>query len=603
MGRDTVVDRLVRNARSMGSTPALYSRRGGRWVAIDWKTYLQRCREFAGALLAEGYQPGDAVAIIGNNTPEWVIADVGAMLARGVATGIYQTNTPEQAAYIAAHCEAKVVVVEDRAQWAKIDAQRSKLPRLRKIVMMNEHTSVNDPLAIPFDAFLASGRAHLPAVDARFAEIQEADLATLIYTSGTTGPPKGAMLSHANLAITARDAVAIAGTGRDDCVVSYLPLSHIAEQLITIHAGLTAGYPVWFADSLDRVRDTMLAARPTVFMGVPRVWEKFKAALEAKLAEATGAKGAIVRWSRDVGLRANRHRLEHGEPTGLLAVQERIADRLFFSKLKAGLGLDRLRLAATGAAPISAEVLEFFLSCGIVVREGYGQTEGTATATFNRPDVGKTRIGTVGLPCPGTDVKIASDGEILVRGPGVFLGYFKEPEATAATVIDGWLYTGDIGEFDRDGFLRITDRKKDLIITSGGKNVAPQNLEKLLRDIPGISQAVVVGDRRKYLSALLTLDAERLKTLAPQRGWPTSVAEVARHAAFDAYVREQIEAVNAKVARYESIRKFVILASDFTQESGELTPTQKVKRKVVLERYAREVESMYVEGAAESAAG
>ncbi len=575
--------------------PALYSRRDGRWVSIDWKTYAQRCREFAGALLGEGYEARDAVAIIGNNSPEWVIADVGAMLARGVATGIYQTSTPEQAAYIARHCEAKVIVLDDKKQWAKIDAQRASLPHLRKLVMIREAESVNDPMVVSFESFVASGRSRLADVDARFREVQDDDLATLIYTSGTTGPPKGAMLSHRNLAVTASDAVQIAGTGHDDCVVSYLPLSHIAEQMFTIHVSLTAGYPVWFAESLEKVRDALLAARPTVFMGVPRVWEKFKAALETKLAEATGAKGAIVKWSRGVGLRSNRERVERGEPRGVLSVQDRVADKLFFSKLKAGLGLDRLRVAVTGAAPISREVLEFFMSCGIIIREVYGQTEGTGAATFNQPGAGQTKIGSVGKKLPGLEVKIAPDGEILVKGPAVFLGYFKEPEATAATVIDGWLHSGDIGEFDSDGFLRITDRKKDLIITSGGKNVAPQNIEKMLRDIEGVSQAVAIGDARKYLVALITIDSERCKPLCASRGWPSAPSELARHAEFNAHIRREIDRVNAQLARYESIKKFVILANDFTLETGELTPTQKVKRKVVFERYSADIESMYSE--------
>ncbi|MEI8256709.1 MAG: AMP-binding protein, partial [Deltaproteobacteria bacterium] len=318
MTRDTVVDRLMQHAATQPHTPALYSRRDGRWVSIDWSTYVERCREFAGALLAEGYEPGQAVAIVGNNCPEWVIADVGAMLARSVATGIYQTNTAEQVAYVAAHCEARVIVLEDRKQWAKIDAEREKLPRVQRIVMVREHELVDDPKVVSFEAFLASGRGQLAAVDRRFAEIQDEDLATLIYTSGTTGPPKGAMLSHRNLAFMASAAVQIANTDPSDCVVSYLPLSHIAEQIFSIHLALTVGYPVWFAESLEKLREALVAARPTIFMGVPRVWEKFRAALETRLGEATGVKGAIVKWSRSVLQRANQERVDHGEPTGLL---------------------------------------------------------------------------------------------------------------------------------------------------------------------------------------------------------------------------------------------------------------------------------------------
>ncbi len=595
MQRDTVVDRLIRHAANQPHTPALYSRRDGQWTSIDWSAYVERCREFAGALLAEGYEPGQAVAIVGNNSPEWVIADVGAMLARGVATGIYQTNTPEQVAYVAAHCEARVLVLEDRKQWLKIDAERAKLPLVKRIVMIREHDKVDDPRVVSFDAFLESGRGRSDAVDTRFKEIQDDDLATLIYTSGTTGPPKGAMLSHRNLAVMSAAAVGVASAGPSDCVVSYLPLSHIAEQLFTIHVALTAGYPVWFAESLEKLRETLVAARPTLFLGVPRVWEKFRVALETKLAEATGLKAAIVKWSRGVLRRSNQQRVDRGEPTGLLGIQDRIAQKLFASKLRAQLGLDRLRVGVTGAAPISRDVLEFFLGCGIIIREVYGQTEGAGAATFNRPAPGQTRIGTVGLPIPGFDVKIAPDGEILVHGPAVFLGYFREPEATAATIVDGWLHSGDIGEFDADGFLRITDRKKDLIITSGGKNVAPQNIEKLLRDIDGISQAVVIGDRRKYLTALLTIDPDQARRLAASRGWPEATSELSQHPGFEAYVRERVEQVNTQLARYESIKKFVLLPQDFSQETGEMTPTQKVKRKVVMEKFRAQIEGMYAD--------
>ena len=321
--------------------------------------------------------------------------------------------------------------------------------------------------------------------------------------------------------------------------------------MFSIHLPATYGFPIWFAGSVERLKDTMIDARPTVFLAVPRVWEKFKAALEGKLGEATGLKAKIVGWARGVGLSAGPDVLQKGAASGFLGLQYGLADKLFFSKLTAQLGLDRLKLAVTGAAPIGRDVLDFFLSCGIIIHEVYGQSEDAGPTTFNQPIPGRRKLGTVGLPFPGVDVKIAEDGEICVKGPNVFRGYFKNPEATAEALIDGWLHSGDIGEFDQDGFLRITDRKKDLIITAGGKNVAPQNSEKLLRSISGIGHAVVVGDRRKFLSALLTIDPESAPGLAEKNGWPADANELIQHDGFRAHVQQGVDAANQELARYE----------------------------------------------------
>lgn len=596
-GRDTIVDRMLHNAAARGSKPAIWHRNEGTWHALTWQGYTQRARAFAGALLARGYQPGWGVAILANNRVEWFIADVGALFARAVPTGVYPTLTGDQAAYVIDHCEARVVVVEDKEQWAKVDAERGRLPHLQTIVVMTGAGTIDDPTAIGFAEFLASGSGHTAAVDARIAEIDPTDLATLIYTSGTTGHPKGVMLSHDNLAFTARNAVEmLGGVSEEDCLVSYLPLSHIAEQMLSLHLSITAGYPIWVAERLELLKETLLAARPTFFLGVPRVWEKFKAALESQLGAATGAKGAIVRWSRGVGAKAAPTLLEKGPPTGLLGLQYAAADKLFFSKLKARLGMDRLKLPVSGAAPIGKDVLDFFASIGLLIHEVYGQSEDSGPTTFNQPFPGKRRLGTVGLPLPGTEVRLAEDGEILVRGRHVFMGYLKNPEATAEALVDGWLHSGDVGERDREGFLRITDRKKDLLITAGGKNVAPQNLEKLLKAIPGIGQAVVLGDKRKYLAALLTLDAEAAPALAAERGWPTDPATLARHPAFVAHVEAGLNTANGGLARYEQIKKWALLPVDFSVEGGELTPTQKVRRKVVNEKYAARIAELYPEG-------
>lgn len=596
MSRDTIPDRVRHHARTRADRPAFYFQdQGGAWRPTSWGEYGERAMDFAGALLALGYGVGQGVAIVSNNRPEWIIAATGAMIARAVPAGIYPTLTPDQVAYVARHCEAKVVVVEDATQWAKLEAERANLPSLERVVMIVGADAVKDARVIGFEAFLAGGRAHREAAEARFSELQDEDLGTLIYTSGTTGPPKGVMLSHASLAWTSATARQVVGADPDvDCMVSYLPLSHIAEQMFSVHLPATAGYPIWITDRFDKLKDTLVAARPTLFMGVPRVWEKFGAALEKKLSEATGLKAAIIAWARRVGTRAADDVVRHGAPSGLLGLQYRLAEKLFYGKLREQLGLDRLRVAVTGAAPIGKDVLAFFQSLGILIHEVYGQSEDCGPTTFNQPRPGKRKPGTVGLPFPGVDVRIADDGEILVRGPNVFAGYYKEPEATAEALSpDGWLHSGDIGDFDAEGFLRITDRKKDLIITAGGKNVAPQNIEKLLKGIAGVGQAVVLGDQRKYLTALLTIDAEAGPAVAQQRGWPTEPAALAEHPEFQAHVQRGVDTANAELARYEQIKRWRLLPVDFSVEGGELTPTQKVKRKVVAQRYANEINGLY----------
>ena len=594
MSRDLLPDRVAAHARVRGSKPAIYHRVGGAWTAITWAGYAEQARGFAGALIGAGCEAGGAVAIMAGNHAEWLIAAVGAWFARCVPTGVYPTLTAEQAAYVVHHCEARVAVVEGPTEYARLAEQREHLPYLQRIVLMTG--AVDDPSTVAFADFVAEGQAHQAAVDARLADLAPDDLASLIYTSGTTGPPKGVMLDHGNLAFVGQGAVSLMPDVSDrDRTVSYLPLSHIAEQAFSLLGPCAAGYSVWMCPRIEDLKEVLLAARPTFFLAVPRVWEKFKNALEARLAAATGVKGAIAGWAMKVGAETGTHLVERGEPTGLAGLKLRVARALFQQKLAGALGLDQLRLAVSGAAPIGKDVLDFFLACGVVIHEVYGQSEDTGPTTFNQPWPGKRRVGTVGLPFPGVEVKIASDGEILVRGPNVFRGYFKNPEATAEALVDGWLHSGDIGAFDEQGFLRITDRKKDLIITAGGKNVAPQNIEKRLKGIAGVSQAVVIGDRRKYLVALLTVDAEGGPALAKERGWPTDPLALATHTGFRAHVEAEIGRANGELARYETIKDFHLIGRDFSIEGGELTPTQKVKRRVVNERFAAEIEALYPE--------
>ncbi len=601
---ETIVDRFLQNARQRPEAPALYDKVGDDWESITWSEYEEMCRAFAGGLIASGYEPGDKLSISGYNCPEWVVADIGGMMARGVPLGIYQTNSPSEFAYIANHSESKIAVLEDREQWKKVDKKREELEHLERVVMMNgaEELAAEDDLVVSFEAFLEEGRDHLDEVDERIEAIEMPDVGTMVYTSGTTGDPKGVMLTHRNLAFTADVAKQVVG-GRepDDCMVSYLPLSHIAEQMFTIHLACTFGYPIWFAESLDKVRDAIAVARPTIFFGVPRVWEKLKAALEGRLEEISGIRKWLINWARKIGVKAGYQQIEHGEPQGWTGLMYKLADRLVFTNLKKKIGLDRLRIPVSAAAPIGKDVLEFFLSFDMVIREVYGQSEDCGPTTVNFPQPGHTKLGTVGLPLPGIDIKVVdphdefgeNEGEILVKGPNVFKGYFKDPEETDKTLEDGWLHSGDIGQFDEDGFLTITGRKKEIIITAGGKNVAPQKIQQALKSIDGISQAVVIGDRRKFLSALLTLDPDRLPALADKHGWPDDPEVLVEHDEFQAYLDDEVATANEEFARVEQIKKFTVLPEDFTQESGELTPSQKVKRRVVEDKFAEEIDAMY----------
>lgn len=584
MTRDTIPHRVLRVAAERPSAIAYQAKVDGRWQPTTWRTYVEQIRSAARAMIALGLPEGGKVSILGFNRPEWVIFDHAAMMAGGCPAGIYTTCSPEEVQYIIHHSESLLVLVENAEQLAKVKAKRAELPLLRWIVTMKGIEATGDDV-LSWDAFLAKGSAVSESeLDQRIDAIEQADLATLIYTSGTTGPPKGVMLSHGNLAWTAQTLLDVGGRRVDDVSLSYLPLSHIAEQMCTIHMPATSGSTVYFAESLEKVPENLKDARPTVFFGVPRIWEKFHAALAGKLAEAKGAKKHLVGWARKVCTEVNRRRFR-GEPLPkALELQYRLADRLVISKIKQALGFDRVQELFSGAAPIAPDVLEFFASLDLPIKEIYGQSEDCGPTSCNLP--GRTKLGSVGPPLPGVEVKIAEDGEILVRGPNVFLGYYKEPEATAEALEDGFLRSGDLGAFDAEGFLTITGRKKEIIITAGGKNIAPKNIEAMIKQSPLVGEAVVIGDRRKYLTALITLDEAAARKLLPS-GDLTKAPEIR------STIQARIDEVNQQLARVEQIKKFVILPAAFSVDSGELTPTLKIKRKVVAQKYAIEIESMY----------
>jgi long-chain acyl-CoA synthetase len=591
--RDAIPHRLLDQAASKPSAIAYRAKQGGRWEPTTWRTFAQQVRTAARALITLGFPRGGKVAILGFNRPEWVILDHAAMMAAGAPAGIYTTCSPDEVQYIVHHSEARVVLVEDAAQLAKVVARRDQLPLLRWIVVMRGAAAPGGDV-LTWDDFNARAEATPETeLDARIAAIEPSDLATLIYTSGTTGPPKGVMLSHDNLAWTSRLLIDVGeGPGGDgDFALSYLPLSHIAEQMGTIHMPATSGATVYFAESLDKLPDNLKEARPTVFFGVPRIWEKLHAGLAAKLGEVTGARRRLIDWTRRVCTQVHAHR-DRGAPVPrLLQAQYRLADRLVLGKLKAAIGFDRARVLSSGAAPIAPDVLAFFSSIDLPIREIYGQSEDSGPTSYNL--AGRTRIGSVGPPLPGLEVKIAEDGEILVRGRNVFLGYYKEPAATAEALKDGWLCSGDLGVIDRDGYLTITGRKKEIIITAGGKNIAPKNIEAAIKQSPLIGEVVVIGDRRKYLVALITLDEVFANKLAPAISDP---AQLAASSEVRAAIQNQIDQVNETLARVEQIKKFTVLARPFATATGELTPTLKIKRKVIAQIYEREIDAMYPGG-------
>jgi long-chain acyl-CoA synthetase len=588
---DTIPARLVARAKQTPNAPAYYERSpDGLWKGSSWGDYAGQVEQAGRALMALGVEPGQAVAILGFNRAEWVVFDVAAMSVGAAPAGIYTTCSPTEVRYIVEHAEAPVVLVENEHQWDKVRQERQNLPNLRHVVTMRGTPAIDDELVLSWDEFLAKAENVSPDdFHARIEGLEPTQCATMIYTSGTTGPPKAVMLSQRNLVWTADIANQIAKIGPEDSSLSYLPLSHIAEQMFTIHIPIVTGGQIYYAESIDRLRDNLSEVRPTVFFGVPRIWEKFHDGIAAKLQEATGVKAKLASWALDVGRRVTAVRSEGKEPTGLLAMQYELARRLVFDKVKAAVGLDRARICVSGAAPVAKEVLEFLGSLDLIILEVYGQSEDSGPTTFNRPD--RFRLGTVGPPLPGVEVETRDDGEVCVRGPNVFLGYFKDPAATTEALIDGWLHSGDLGEFDDDGFLRITGRKKDLIITAGGKNIAPKNIEQALKNHPLINEAVVVGDRRKYLSALLTLDGDGLAAWARERGLDVDAARKGEE--LQKELQRAVDEVNLHLARVEQVKRFTVLPRDLTIDAGELTPTLKVKRNVVMEHFSDEIERLY----------
>jgi long-chain acyl-CoA synthetase len=560
--RTRTVPALWRRGASAGRDwPAYLVEHGDHWHQVSWAEAAKRVDELANGLLALGIRKGDAFAIVGNTTLEWSLFDFALASVGAVAAPVYMNSSARDARFVVEHSEAVGALVED-------DVQRTKLEgvELRHLITYED-----------LDDLAARGRAfaleHPGALVEAIAAIHEDDLFTYIYTSGTTGPPKACMITHRNYyemiaVVDELDDFIVPG----DVMLLYLPLAHNFGRLMHLagpYCGMTIAH---LADPL-RTADALRAVRPTVFPSVPRVFEKVHGAVVQGLHESRGAKRRIGEWALRVGYAVSALR-QAGKPVPAgLALRHRLADRLVYSKVKTRLG-GRLRAGISGGAPLAKEIAEFFHAIDILILEGYGLTECTSAATVNRPD--RYRFGTVGPALPGCELKLDEDGELLIRSETVFAGYFKDPEATRAVLEDdGWLRSGDVAAIDEDGFVTITDRKKDIIVTAGGKNVSPQNIENLLKLSPVVSQALVVGDRRPYVAALITLDA------------------AADPEAAEARVQEAVDAANAELSRYEQVKRFRILPRDFSADEGEITPTLKLKRRVVEEHFAAEIDELY----------
>ena len=583
----TLADLLPRSAEMYGDAPAVRYKDGDGWVGRSFAEVQEIVRPLALGLAELGVAKGDRVSILGNTRPEWTYYDFAALSIGAVVVPIYQTNSPEECRYVIDNSDAKVVVVEDAEQLAKIREVRGQLPQLEHVVLMIG--SADD--AISTEQLSARGAgADQASWQRRYEEVTPTDVCTFIYTSGTTGPPKGCIITHGNykaMLDMVNETSVIEG---EDVTYLYLPLAHsfaLLIQLSSFDLGATLAY--WERDPL-KILPNLAELKPTYFPSVPRIFEKIYTAATSGMEKEGGLKKAIFDWSIKTGEKMREVERSGRKPGFLLQRSYAFADKKVLSKIR-GLFGGELRLAVSGAAPINPDILRFFDAAGVLVLEGWGMTETSTAATISSPD--DFKVGTIGKPFPGCEVKIADDGEILVKGPNVFQGYHKNPEATRETIVDGWLHTGDIGEIDSEGFIKITGRKKDIIITAGGKNITPANLEAEIKQQPLVSQCVVVGDRRPYLVALVTLDPEEAVKYAQEHGLPEDPAELAKNADVIAAIEAHVDKINQNFARVEQVKKIAILPHDLSQETGELTPTLKVKRAVVASKHEDAIEQLY----------
>ncbi len=583
--------------RQNAALALLLRKEHGSWRAYTGQHFWDAVRKVALGLIALDVKKGDKVAVLSHTRMEWVTADLGILHAGAVTVGIYPQLTAEEVRYQLEHSEAKIVFVENKEQLEKVLSIKDKLPGLKNAILIDLEPELHDyQFTIPFDDLEMRGltydKFHEGAFDATWQALSKDDLATIIYTSGTTGPPKGALLTHGNITfVIASVTSAIPSRGQEDFGVVFLPMAH-ALQRIGNYVAIYNGVRGAFAESVDKLLDSFRELRPTLQVSVPRIWEKLYSKIQAGLESAPWHRRASFAWAIKAGRASAPYRKRNEPLPALIGFRWNMARKFFRSFVWPRLGFERVRFLTSGGAPIGLELLEFFYAMDMLILEGWGLTETAAPATFNRPE--DFKFGTVGKPIPGVEVRVAPDGELIVRGPGVFKGYFKDEEATKAAFDEqGFFRTGDIGEIDAEGFVKITDRKKNLIVTSLGKKIPPQNLENVFRESPFLGPCLIHGDRRKFLSAIFTLDKEEILAWAKDRGIPGELGAVAGHDEVKKLVGQAVERANAKLASFEQVKKWAVVGDEWTDRTGELTPTLKIKRKVLEEKYRGVLDTFY----------
>ncbi len=599
MRHNSIYELFLEHVDKRGDRSAIMAKVDGKYRDFTWKQVGDEVRQLAAGLVTSGVQAGDRVCVVSQTRREWILFDLAILAAGGVTVPIYPSNLADECQYITANCEATFVITEDAAQTQKFRAERARLPLVKKVLQLTGDVPAGDDWVVGFDAWKAATRIDEKVLEERRKHLNRDSIVTIIYTSGTTGRPKGAVLTHDNLLYEAEAIAQIDLLREGEIHLLWVPLAHVLGKVLVV-AWLATPHVLAIAESLQTVKDNLGETRPSVMAGVPRLYEKFHAAVVQKGLAAGGTKAKL--FTRAIVLSEKNGEAEmKGESLPLRdAIEFAVLKRLVFKKIGKGLSEilgGRMRVLISGGAPLSPKIAWFFRDAGLKIQEGYGLTETSAASFVNRRD--NIKIGTVGLPMPGTQVRIAEDGEILIKGRGVMREYWKNPEATREVLdSEAWLHTGDIGVIE-DGLLRITDRKKDIIVTAGGKNVAPQNIEGALKAAcPYISQVMVHGDKRQFLSALITLIEETGRAWAESEGKPyKTVAELAASKEMQTLIDEAVKKLNASLASFETIKKYKILSTDFSQDAGELTPTLKVKRKFVSEKHKATLDAFYSGGA------
>ena len=598
---DTVPTLFWNGVAQRGDKVALRQKEFGIWQATTWRELGETVRHIGLGLVSLGFEPGEVASVLSNTKREWVFADLGILGAGGVCAGIYPTDAPVQVEYLLADSRSRYVFVEDEEQLDKVLAVRGRLPQLARIFVfdMEGLRHFSDPMVLSLDALRQLGAAyagaHPQVWEQRLRRRTPQDLAILVYTSGTTGKPKGAMLSHRNIIHTIRNVTAIVPQGEEDERMSFLPLCHVAERIFGEYYALYTGTRLNFVENPETVPENVREIAPTVFVAVPRVWEKFYSAVTIRLKDAS----RLEQWAYDravgLGQRVAALRIARQPVPAALGAGFWLARRLVLTNIRKAIGVHRARLLVSGAAPISPQLVRWYMALGLDMIEVYGQTESTGLITANRP--GREKPGMVGPVVPYGEMRLSDEGQILARGEHVFMGYLNLPEKTAEAIEDGWLHTGDVGVLDEEGYLRITDRMKDIIVTAGGKNITPSEIENELKFSPYITDAVVIGDRRPYLTCLVMIDHDNVEKFAQDHDIPfTDFRSLCRAPRIAELVQGEVDRVNAGFARVEQVRRFRLIERKLTAEDEELTPTMKLKRKLVHEKYKELIDTMYREG-------